>query len=82
MDAIAEIEKNKLLNLISRLEDSNLIHKISLFVNNEAKESDSIKPNQSAKGKRKAGSGKYLISYIADDFNAPLDDMFKDYMPS
>ncbi|OFX25662.1 MAG: hypothetical protein A2033_12460 [Bacteroidetes bacterium GWA2_31_9] len=27
----------------------------------------------------KRGSAKHIISYIADDFNAPLDD-FKDYM--
>lgn len=29
--------------------------------------------------KRKAGSMKGLVSYMADDFNAPLED-FKDYM--
>ncbi|AXE21574.1 DUF2281 domain-containing protein [Runella rosea] len=29
--------------------------------------------------KRKAGSMKGLVSYISDDFNAPLED-FKEYM--
>ena len=28
----------------------------------------------------KFGSGKHLVSYISDDFDAPLDD-FKEYMP-
>lgn len=30
--------------------------------------------------KRRAGTMKGLVKYMADDFNAPLDD-FKDYMP-
>lgn len=32
-----------------------------------------------AKPRPKFGSGKGLITYVADDFDAPIDD-FKDYM--
>ena len=37
------------------------------------------KPDESAKPKRRFGSMKGLVEYIADDFDAPLDD-FKEYM--
>ena len=68
-----EVEKSEVLNWIQKLKDSELIHKIFLL----KKETEKKK-----KVKRKAGSGKHLISYIADDFNEPLDDHFKNYMPS
>lgn len=32
------------------------------------------------KGRRKLGSAKNKVIYVAPDFNAPLED-FKDYMP-
>lgn len=82
MNAETDIEKKKLVNLISIIEDSDLIHELLLTVENRTKKSNSPKSQSGIKGKRKAGDGKYLISYIADDFDAPLDEMFKDYMPS
>ena len=36
-------------------------------------------PIEETKKRRKAGSAKGLIVYMADDFDAPLED-FKDYM--
>ncbi len=36
-------------------------------------------PESKQKKKRKAGTMKGLVLYMADDFNAPLED-FKDYM--
>jgi hypothetical protein len=32
-----------------------------------------------SEGKREFGSGKHIFTYIADDFNEPMDD-FKEYM--
>ncbi len=43
-------------------------------------ESSTIKENQSSKLPLAFGAGKDFITYIASDFNAPLDD-FKEYMP-
>lgn len=70
----SEVEKSEILNWIQKLKDSELIHRI-FILKKESERKDNVK------SKRKAGDGKYLISYIADDFDAPLDD-FKDYMPS
>ena len=67
-----EVEKLELVSWLQKLKDSVLIHKISVL----KKESEMVK-----KVKRERGSGKHLISYIADDFDGPLDH-FKDYMPS
>jgi len=55
---------------IQKLKDSELIHKIFLL----KKETEN--KNQ---GRRKVGSGKHIFTYIADDFDEPLDD-FKEYM--
>jgi hypothetical protein len=41
--------------------------------------SDQYIPNNNLKVEKGFGGGKGLIAYMADDFNAPLDD-FKDYM--
>jgi len=67
-----EVEKLELVSWLQKLKDSVLIHKISVL----KKESEKVK-----KVKRERGSGKHLISSIADDFDGPLDH-FKDYMPS
>jgi len=39
-----------------------------------------LSPVRSEKKRPKFGCGKGLITYIAPDFDAPLDD-FKEYMP-
>jgi hypothetical protein len=68
-----ELEKSEIVSWVQKLKDISLIEKIKAL----KKESE-----KSKKTGRMPGSGKYLIEYIADDFNAPLDDHFKDYMPS
>ena len=44
-----------------------------------AQERESQNTNSPTPLPLKRGAGKHLITHIADDFNAPLDD-FKDYM--
>lgn len=79
---IPEVDYQMLQNKVSELEnklallqDEQFIHKLQLayqiFI--YPKQTDS--PKQTS---LKRGSGKQ-ITYIADDFSAPLDD-FKDYM--
>lgn len=65
-----EVEKSEILNWIQKLKDSELIHKI--FLLKKETESKNV-------GKRKFGSGKHIFTYIADDFDEPMDD-FKEYM--
>ena len=65
-----DAEKSELINWITKLKDYNLLGQILLL----KKKSEAEK-----KVPRKFGEGKHIFSYIADDFNGPLDD-FKDYM--
>jgi len=66
-----EAEKSELIDWISRLSDQQLIQEILLF-RKKTETSKALLP-------REFGGGKHFFSYIADDFNAPLDD-FKEYM--
>lgn len=66
-----ESQKLEIIEWVSRLNNSEIIKQILDLRNKE---------NIIPKGKtREFGSGKHLISYIADDFDDPLDD-FKEYM--
>lgn len=65
-----EVEKSEVLKWIQKLKDGELIHKIFLLKKNA--ESKKI-------GERKFGSGKHVFTFVADDFDEPLDD-FKEYM--
>lgn len=65
----SETEKLELINWISRLKDQQLIHELHLL-----KEKAEKKP----KVERKFGDGKYLIEYIADDFNEPINHFDED----
>ncbi|MEM7548607.1 MAG: type II toxin-antitoxin system prevent-host-death family antitoxin [Bacteroidota bacterium] len=60
--------KIELINWITKVNDIQIIKALK-----------SIKDDKAGHGKRQFGSGKHLISKIADDFNAPLDQ-FKDYL--
>ena len=62
--------KIELIDWIARLKDPSSIDKVLTL-----KKKLSTKKHSE---KKIFGSGKYLIDYIADDFNAPLDD-FKAY---
>jgi hypothetical protein len=70
-----DVEKSEILNWVQKLQDSELIHKVLLL----KKESEKAKTIISAK--RKAGDGKYLIEYIAEDFNDPIDHFDEDTKP-
>jgi len=70
-----EVEKHEVLNWIQKLKDSELIHKIFLL------KKEAEKKGGNAESQRKAGDGKYLIEYIADDFNDPIDHFDEDTKP-
>ena len=68
-----EAEKSELINWISKLKDHKLIQEILLLKKKtETTEKTELKP-------REFGGGKHIFTYIADDFNEPLD-VFKEYM--
>lgn len=68
-----EAQKSELIGWINRLKDHKIIQEVLLLKNRlETKESGHV-------GKREFGSGKHIFTYVADDFNEPLDD-FKEYM--
>jgi hypothetical protein len=62
--------KIELIDWIARLKDPSSIHKVLTL-----KKKLSTKKHSE---KKIFGSGKHLIEYISDDFNAPLDE-FKSY---
>jgi hypothetical protein len=66
-----ESEKSELIKWISSLKDSQILQQILLL----KKKTESPE----SKSPREFGGGKHFFSYIADDFNEPLDD-FKEYM--
>ena len=71
MELTVQIEFNKLVQAIKKLspeQRKNLQEVLS-------SEASRVRTNQ----ERKFGTMKGLITYMADDFDAPLDD-FKDYM--
>lgn len=68
----SEAEKLELINWISKLKDQRLIHELLLL-----KERAEMKAIE----KRKFGDGKYLIEYIADDFNEPISHFDEDTIP-
>ncbi|MFM8742104.1 MAG: hypothetical protein ACKODM_02090 [Cytophagales bacterium] len=72
-----ELEKSEIVRWVQKLKDIDLIQKIKLL----KKKSEKPEVLPSLNKTRKAGDGKYLVSFIADDFEALLDD-FKDSMPS
>lgn len=61
------------------LQDRSFIEKINIVYQyiNESKSKSVEKSTDTLSIKR--GAAKHLITFIADDFNAPLDD-FKEYM--
>ncbi|UXE65940.1 MAG: hypothetical protein KA713_15940 [Chryseotalea sp. WA131a] len=72
-----ELEKSAIINWVQKLKDIGLIQKINLLKEESEKSRISSNPNS----QRKAGDGKYLIEYIAEDFNEPLDHFDENYRP-
>jgi hypothetical protein len=66
-----EAQKLELIEWISRLQNSKIIHELLSI-----KQQENTIPNE---GVRKFGSGKHIFTYVAEDFNEPLED-FKEYM--
>ena len=72
-----DLQKSEIINWISRLRDQKIIGEVLLL----KKRSESEKqPVEKEKEIREFGSGRHIFTYVADDFNEPLDD-FKEYMP-
>lgn len=72
-----EIEKSEIINWVQKLKDISLIQKIN-HLKEEAERQSSL---NYLDPQRKAGDGKYLIEYIAEDFNEPLDHFDENYRP-
>ncbi len=70
-----EVEKSEILQWLQKLKDNEVIHKIFLLKNETEKKEQFYDP------KRKAGDGKYLIKYIAEDFDEPIDHFDEDTRP-
>ena len=66
-----EAERSELINWIGKLKDQQLIQEI-LLLKKKTEKPTVLSP-------RKFGDGKHIFTYIAEDFNAPLD-AFKEYM--
>lgn len=65
-----EIQKSELIQWIDKINDQKIIQKLI-----------SLKEESLVKTERKFGDGKYLIAYIADDFNDPIDHFDEDTKP-
>jgi hypothetical protein len=72
-----ELEKSEIVSWVQKLKDIDLIQKIKLL----KKEFEKSHPGDPSFNPsiRKFGSGRHLVTYVADDFNEPIDD-FKEYM--
>jgi len=70
-----EVEKSEIVNWVQKLKDNELIHKI-LLLKREAEKKEPLLSSE-----RKAGDGKYLIKYIAEDFDEPIDHFDEDTKP-
>jgi prevent-host-death family protein len=66
--------KTRLSELLAEVQRGQRFH-----ITKHGKPIAELAPLPSAKGKRKLGFAKGLITYIAPDFDAPLDD-FREYM--
>ena len=67
-----QAQKLDLIRWIADLDDAQVLHQLA-----EIKEQ--ARPNSSPV-MRKFGDGKHIFTYVAEDFNEPLDD-FREYMP-
>ncbi|MFM9837867.1 MAG: DUF2281 domain-containing protein [Cyclobacteriaceae bacterium] len=67
-----EAQKLEIIEWVSRLKNSQIIQEILKLREKENAQA-------AEKTKRKFGDGKHIFTYIADDFNEPLED-FKEYM--
>lgn len=72
-----EVEKSEIVSWIQKLKDISLIEKIKLL--KKESEKKTIENSGTASQMRKFGDGKHIVSFVAEDFNEPLED-FKEYM--
>jgi|GEM_PF-1247242 len=68
-----ELTKHELIDWINQVKDYSVLEKV-VQLKTKLTKADTRKI-----GKRDFSDGKDIIGYIAEDFNAPLDD-FKEYM--
>lgn len=66
-----EAQKSEIIKWVSKLTDNEILDEILKL--REKEESSAEQPL------RKFGSGKHIFTYVAEDFNEPLED-FKEYM--
>ncbi len=69
----SESVKLELIDWINHVKDSSVLEKVILLKNSTGQ------VNEQPSSKRKFEDGKHIFTYVADDFNEPLDD-FKEYM--
>ena len=76
---IAEIgafeAKTKLSSILAQVEKGK-----SFYITKHGRRVAEVKPIEKKRPRAKFGSGKHLITYIAPDFDAPLE-CFKEYRP-
>ena len=67
-----DAQKLEIIEWVSRLKNDQIIREILKLREKEIEQTEKHPV-------RKFGSGKHIFTYIADDFNEPLED-FKEYM--
>ncbi len=67
--------KTKLSSILAQVEKGK-----SFYITKHGRRVAEVKPVEKKRPCAKFGSGKHLITYIAPDFDAPLE-CFKEYMP-
>jgi hypothetical protein len=77
MEIKLDLELKQVVNILKQLSESDW-EKLKHEIENEKKQGKLSETSQNT-DKRQFGSMKGLVEYIADDFDAPLED-FKEYM--
>jgi hypothetical protein len=67
-----DAQKLEIIGWVSRLKNSQIIQEIVKLMEKETEQTVE-------KPVKKYGSGKHVFTYVAEDFNEPLED-FKEYM--
>jgi hypothetical protein len=67
-----DAQKLEIIEWVSRLKNSQIIQELLKIREKEVNEEAGLPV-------RKFGCGKHIFTYVADDFNEPLED-FKEYM--
>lgn len=64
---------------IAQIEDADLLTALKIMIDKATSTEIPKKHSSKQHGKRKFGCGKGIFTYVADDFDEPLED-FKEYM--